>query len=179
MTETRVFMEHEAILDLIEGMAQDLTTYLQSAGVAEPCMVGIHTGGVWVAERLHHLLDLPDPLGTLDISFYRDDLTRVGMHPQVKPSKIPFNVDGRPIVLVDDVLHTGRTVRAALNEIFDWGRPASVTLVTLIERGGRELPIQAQVVGLRPPLGPEEHIILTGPDPLGLRIAGSRRNKRG
>ena len=171
-------MQHDAILDLIEGMARELQQHLSAAGVTEPCMVGIHTGGVWVAERLHRLLGLPDPLGTLDISFYRDDLTRVGMHPQVKPSKIPFDVEGRHLILVDDVLHTGRTVRAALNELFDWGRPASVALVALIERSGRELPIEASVVGLSPPLRPDEHLILTGPDPLALHVATSRQKKR-
>ena len=171
-------MQEEAILDLIAGMARQLQNTLALAGVSDPCMVGIHTGGVWVAERLHDLLGLEEPLGTLDISFYRDDLTRVGMHPQVKPSKIPFEVEGRHLILVDDVLHTGRTVRAALNELFDWGRPASVTLVALIERSGRELPIEASVVGLSPPLQPDEHLILTGPDPLALHIASRRQNKR-
>ena len=171
-------MQEDAILDLIAGMARQLRNTLALAGVSDPCMVGIHTGGVWVAERLHDLLGLSEPLGTLDISFYRDDLTRVGMHPQVKPSKIPFEVEGRHLILVDDVLHTGRTVRAALNELFDWGRPASVTLVALIERSGRELPIEASVVGLSPPLQPDEHLILTGPEPLALHIASSRQNKR-
>ena len=171
-------MQHDAILDLIEGMARQLQNTLSMAGITEPCMVGIHTGGVWIAERLHRLLGLRDPLGTLDISFYRDDLTRVGMHPQVKPSKIPFEVEGRHLILVDDVLHTGRTVRAALNELFDWGRPASVTLVALIERSGRELPIEASVVGISPSLQPDEHLILTGPDPLALQIASSRQKKR-
>ncbi len=86
-------------------------------------------------------------LGSLDISFYRDDFTRIGMNPQVKPSDLPFSVDARHIILVDDVLYTGRTVRAAMNEIFDYGRPASIMLATLVDRGGRELPIQANVVG--------------------------------
>jgi pyrimidine operon attenuation protein/uracil phosphoribosyltransferase len=179
MTETSPFLQHEAILDLIEGMAQEIGEGLTAAGIEQPAMVGIHTGGVWIAQRLHQLLGLADPLGTLDISFYRDDLTRVGMNPEVKPSKIPFDVDGRHIILVDDVLQTGRTVRAALNEIFDWGRPASVMLVALIERGGRELPIEARVVGLRPTLREGEHVILSGPDPLELQIATSRQRKRG
>ncbi len=86
-------------------------------------IVGIHTGGVWVAERLHILLKCTQPLGTLDISFYRDDFSRIGLHPQVKPSNLPFDLEGRDILLVDDVLHSGRTVRAAMNELFDYGRP--------------------------------------------------------
>jgi pyrimidine operon attenuation protein/uracil phosphoribosyltransferase len=136
----------------------------------DPLMVGIHTGGVWVAERLHHLLELKEPLGTLDISFYRDDFTRIGMNPQVRTSHLPVNVEDRHLILVDDVLHTGRTIRAALNEIFDYGRPASVTLACLIERGGRELPIEPQVVGEHVKLGKNQHVKLLGPDRLELRI---------
>ena len=136
----------------------------------DPLMVGIHTGGVWVAERLHRLLELKEPLGTLDISFYRDDFTRIGMNPQVRTSHLPVNVEDRHLILVDDVLHTGRTIRAALNEIFDYGRPASVMLACLIERGGRELPIEPQVVGERVKLGKNQHVKLLGPDKRELRI---------
>jgi pyrimidine operon attenuation protein/uracil phosphoribosyltransferase len=136
----------------------------------DPLMVGIHTGGVWVAERLHQLLELKEPLGTLDISFYRDDFTRIGMNPQVRTSHLPVNVEDRHLILVDDVLHTGRTIRAALNEIFDYGRPASVMLACLIERGGRELPIEPQVVGEHIKLGKNQHVKLLGPDKLELRI---------
>jgi len=136
----------------------------------DPLMVGIHTGGVWVAERLHQLLEFKEPLGTLDISFYRDDFTRIGMNPQVRTSHLPVNVEDRHLILVDDVLHTGRTIRAALNEIFDYGRPASVTLACLIERGGRELPIEPQVVGEHVKLGKNQHVKLLGPDKLELRI---------
>lgn len=128
---------------ILARMTAALHPYLER----RPLLVGIHTGGVWVAERLHKALNLTEPLGTLDISFYRDDFTRLGMHPQVKTSHLPTNLEDRHIVLVDDVLQTGRTIRAALNEIFDYGRPASVTLAVLIERDGRELPIQADVVG--------------------------------
>jgi len=136
----------------------------------DPLMVGIHTGGVWVAERLHRLLEFKEPLGTLDISFYRDDFTRIGMNPQVRTSRLPVNVEDRHLILVDDVLHTGRTIRAALNEIFDYGRPASVMLACLIERGGRELPIEPQVVGEHVKLGKNQHVKLLGPDKLELRI---------
>jgi pyrimidine operon attenuation protein/uracil phosphoribosyltransferase len=136
----------------------------------DPLMVGIHTGGVWVAERLHQMLEFKEPLGTLDISFYRDDFTRIGMNPQVRTSHLPVNVENRHLILVDDVLHTGRTIRAALNEIFDYGRPASVMLACLIERGGRELPIEPQVVGEHVKLGKNQHVKLLGPDKLELRI---------
>jgi pyrimidine operon attenuation protein/uracil phosphoribosyltransferase len=165
---------------IIADMAQRLGDTLKTRGIEHPLMVGIHTGGVWIAERLHRLMGLQEDLGRMDISFYRDDFTRIGLNPVVKPSQLPA-VDKRHIVLVDDVLHTGRTIRAALNELFDYGRPASVMLVVLAERSGRELPIVADVAGLRPDLQPTEHIKLTGPDPLALVIgnARSREQKQG
>ncbi|HKK13962.1 MAG TPA: bifunctional pyr operon transcriptional regulator/uracil phosphoribosyltransferase PyrR [Gammaproteobacteria bacterium] len=153
---------------LLESMTADLKALLENEGLQEPAMVGIHTGGVWVARELHRRLGIVPPLGSLDISFYRDDFTRIGMNPQVRPSDLPFNVDDRDIILVDDVLHTGRTVRAAFNELFDYGRPASIYLAVLVERSGRELPIQANVVGAHMDLGPGEHVKLTGPEPLRL-----------
>jgi pyrimidine operon attenuation protein/uracil phosphoribosyltransferase len=110
-------------------------------------VIGIHTGGVWIAERLHQALGLKLPIGALDVSFYRDDFRKIGLHRDVKPSDLPFEVDGRHIVLVDDVLYTGRTIRAAMNEIFDYGRPASIRLAALVDRGGRELPIAPQFLG--------------------------------
>ncbi len=133
-----------------------------------PVMAGIRTGGLWLAERLHAMLGLPQPLGQLDISFYRDDFSRIGLNPSVQPSHLPWPVDGQHVVLVDDILYTGRTVRAAMNELFDYGRPASITLAIAVDRGGRELPIQADVLGCR--LEPETgwQIKLTGPDPLQL-----------
>ncbi|MFQ5994773.1 MAG: bifunctional pyr operon transcriptional regulator/uracil phosphoribosyltransferase PyrR [Acidiferrobacterales bacterium] len=132
-----------------------------------PVMVGIHTGGVWVAKRLHQLLDLPEPLGTLDISFYRDDFTRIGMNPEVKASDLPVNIDERHVILIDDVLHTGRTIRAALNEIFDYGRPRSVALAVLIDRNGHELPIHADVIGHSMHLRKHQHVKLTSDSPAG------------
>ncbi len=155
---------------LLGAMATRLRELLAARGIGDPCMVGIHTGGVWVAQRLHELLGLGEPLGTLDISFYRDDFSRIGVHPQVKPSNLPFDVEGRHIVLVDDVLYTGRTIRAALNEIFDYGRPASVTLAVLVERGGRELPIQADVAGVQMQLEADQQVKLSGPDHLALTV---------
>ncbi len=110
-------------------------------------IIGIFTGGVWVAERLHAALGIDVPLGTIDIAFYRDDYVRRGLQGNIKPSDIPFDVTDRDIVLVDDVLYTGRTIRAALNELFDYGRPGCVMLAALVDRGGRQLPIEPQFVG--------------------------------
>lgn len=155
---------------LIERMAEDLQVLVAARDLPNPALVGVHTGGVWIAERLWTLLGINDPLGSLDISFYRDDFSRIGMNPQVRPSHLPFDVDGRHIILVDDVLYTGRTVRAALNELFDYGRPDSILLAVLVDRGGRELPIEANVVGTRLSLEPQENVKLTGPQPLDLVV---------
>jgi pyrimidine operon attenuation protein/uracil phosphoribosyltransferase len=132
----------------------DLDTALETLAAAiapaitpDTALVGIHTGGVWVAEWLHARLGLSQPLGTLNIAFYRDDFSRIGLHPTVTPSHVPLNVEDHPILLVDDVLYTGRTVRAAMNELFDYGRAASIRLAVLLERNGRELPIQADFIG--------------------------------
>ena len=151
-------------------MANYLNKHLKTLNREDVLMVGIHTGGVWVAEHLHSLLKLPQPLGQLNIAFYRDDFSRIGLHPHVKPSALPIEVDNRHIILVDDVLYTGRTIRAALNEIFDYGRPASVTLAVLAERNGRELPIQADVIGYSLCLEQGKTIKLCGPEPLYLEI---------
>jgi pyrimidine operon attenuation protein/uracil phosphoribosyltransferase len=160
----------ENIPAIIECMARDLHGVLGQTARSNPAMVGIHSGGVWVAAKLHELLNIGTPLGSLDISFYRDDFTRLGMNPVVRPSQLPFSIDDRHIILVDDVLHTGRTIRAAMNELFDYGRPACILLATLVERDGRELPIQANVVGRHVRLTPRQHIKLLGPDTLKLEI---------
>ncbi len=133
-------------------------------------VIGIHTGGVWIAQRIVAALGTPGPLGELNIAFYRDDFSRIGMHPTVEPSNLPFPVDERHLILVDDILYTGRTIRAAMNEIFDYGRPASITLVVLVDRGGRELPIQADICGHEMSLADSEHVKLHGPDPLRLEV---------
>ncbi len=156
--------------ELLTQLAQKLQALLIDKAIVNPLMVGIHTGGVWVATALHQQLKIAEPLATLDISFYRDDFSRIGMNPKVKPSNLPPDVDKRHIILVDDVLHTGRTIRAAMNELFDYGRPASITLVCLIDRSGRELPLQADVVGDYVNLNKGEHIKLTGPQPMAFDI---------
>ncbi|MBZ0092834.1 MAG: bifunctional pyr operon transcriptional regulator/uracil phosphoribosyltransferase PyrR [Sulfuricellaceae bacterium] len=143
-----------------EQLVNQLIAQLRPLAGPGTGLVGIRSGGAWLAERMHSALGLTTPLGTLDISFYRDDFSRIGLHPAVEPSNIPFEVDGCSIILVDDVLYTGRTVRAAMNELFDYGRPASIHLAVLVDRGGRELPIAAQSVGARLALLPEQNIQL-------------------
>lgn len=155
---------------LLPRMAADLKALLAHRGVAQAHFIGIRTGGVWVAEALLAELGLEQPLGTLDVSFYRDDFTQSGLHPQVRPSALPFEIEGQHLVLIDDVLMSGRTIRAALNELFDYGRPASVTLVCLLDLDARELPIHADILGASLALAPHERVKLSGPAPLTLEL---------
>jgi pyrimidine operon attenuation protein / uracil phosphoribosyltransferase len=159
---------------LIEDVAARLEQRLRELALDNPALIGIRTGGVWLAERLRDALGLEEQLGELNIAFYRDDFSRIGMHPTVEPSQLPFDVSDRDLILVDDILYTGRTVRAAMNEIFDYGRPRSISLVVLVDRSGRELPIDANVYGTRITLTPGEHVKLLGPDPLRLEICATK-----
>ena len=155
---------------LLDKLANSVASTIENRKWVNPFMVGIHTGGTWIAKELQRRLGFMEALGELDISFYRDDFSQIGVQPQVRPSNLPFDVEERDILLIDDVLYTGRTVRAALNEIFDYGRPACVVLGVLIERDGRQIPIQADCVGARIDLKSDQRIKLIGPDPLQLRI---------
>jgi pyrimidine operon attenuation protein/uracil phosphoribosyltransferase len=156
--------------ELIRQMATDLNAHLNKRGVSDPRFIGIRTGGVWVAQELLKTLGRDEPLGTLDVSFYRDDFSQNGLHPQVRPSELPFEIEGQHLVVIDDVLMSGRTIRAALNELFDYGRPASVTLVCLLDLDAGELPISPDVVGATLTLAANERVKLSGPAPLTLEI---------
>jgi len=132
--------------DLLKTLAAELQPLLQ----ANTALVGIQSGGVWLMQRLLVILEKDITTnaiehGTLDVSFYRDDYEKRGLKAKNRPSQIPFNVEDKHIILIDDVFYTGRTTRAAMNELFDYGRPASITLVALVNRGGRELPIAPQI----------------------------------
>lgn len=143
-----------------ETLLCDLAQQIRPCLTANSALVGIHTGGAWLAQRLHQQLGQDIPLGVLNITFYRDDFSMAGLHPVVEPSVMPFEVEGRDLILVDDVLHTGRTVRAAMNELFDYGRPNSVHLAVLVDRGGRELPIAARYAGVVLTLAENQNIQL-------------------
>lgn len=145
---------------LVLEMAERLKPFVTD----KSAIVGIYTGGAWLAEKLHPLLGASLPMGMLDVSFYRDDFGRAGLHPDIEPSEIAFDVTGRDIILIDDVLFTGRSVRAAMNELFDYGRPASIILAVLVDRGGRELPISAHVAGATMTLGANQNIKLSRND---------------
>lgn len=166
-------MARKKTLDLstaLDEFHNGIKNYIAAAGKEPVYVVGIRTGGVWLAKEIAATMKLAKPLGELNIAFYRDDFSRIGIHPTVEPSVLEFDVTDKHLLLVDDILFTGRTVRAAMNEIFDYGRPASIGLAVLIDRGGRELPIQADVVGMKLSLESNEHVKLSGPEPLKLEL---------
>lgn len=158
------------IPELLNNLEIDLKRMIAQRHLLNPLMIGIRTGGVWVAEHIHRRLALSEPLGLLDISFYRDDFSQIGVNPKVKPSQLPTHIEGRDIILIDDVFHTGRTIRAAMNEIFDYGRPNQIVLGVLIERDGRQIPLNPDCVGARINLNTNQRIKLTGPEPLGIYL---------
>ena len=145
-----------------EALYQVLLQQVQSglSGVADVAIIGIHSGGAWLAERLAADLGLSARLGVIDVSFYRDDFAQKGLHADVKPTRIGFDVKGATILLVDDVLYTGRTTRAAINELFDYGRPARIMLAALVDRGGRQLPVAADFVAATVKVEPGKALVL-------------------
>jgi len=155
---------------LLDNLEAAIRRQIAERKLNHPLLIGIHSGGAWVARHMHQRLGIVEPLGLLDITFYRDDFSQIGMHPKVKPSQLPPHLEGRDIILVDDVFYTGRTIRAALNEIFDYGRPNQVLLAVLIERNGRQIPLQPDCIGTRMILPEGQRIKLTGPEQLGIHI---------
>lgn len=149
-TDTKVY-DKSTVTGWLDGMVDPLLALIEDGQAA--ALIGIRRGGVDVGQYLHKALltkgaTIDSEMGELNIAFYRDDFSSVGLHPIVGPSHVPFDVTGRHVVLIDDVLGTGRTVRAAMNEIFDYGRPARITLAVLVQRAGHELPIRADITGL-------------------------------
>lgn len=146
---------------LYERLKAGVAELMAPLAAKEVHLVGIYSGGAWLAQRLHQDLGLTTENALLNTSLYRDDFKKIGLHGQKLPSKIPFDVNDKHLILVDDILYTGRSVRAALNELFDVGRPASIRLAVLLDRGGRELPIQPDVVGLVCPLPAHRRFVLS------------------
>ena len=145
-----------------EALYQKLLTQIRDALANTPkvAVVGIRSGGAWIAERVVDDLKLDNPPGFIDVSFYRDDYAQKGLPAEVKPTQIPFDVVDSTILLIDDVLYTGRTTRAAINELFDYGRPARILLAALVDRGERELPIAADFVAAHVSLEKNEKLVL-------------------
>lgn len=152
--------------ELLNILAEKLQPLLRE----NTALVGIYSGGVWLMQKLLVLLaptisKYGIEHGILDVSFYRDDYAQRGLKSENRPSQIPFEVDNKHIILIDDVFYTGRTTRAAMNELFDYGRPASITLAALVNRGGRELPIAPQIVAAEIPLDSSQHLqLVQNPD---------------
>ena len=157
-----------------EALVADMAQQMRGRLAPDAALVGIYTGGAWVAERLNRLLLPGKPLGLLAVTLHRDDFGRIGLHRESRRSQIPFPVDGREVVLVDDVLHTGRTIRAALNELYDFGRPRAVRLAVLADRGGRELPISADFLGAKVDVSADEDLVLSNENGK-LRLAAVKR----
>ena len=155
---------------LLQKIENSLKEHLLKNQIIDPIIIGVQTRGVWIAEWLQKRLGFEGKPASMNISFYRDDFSKVGVNPKVEPTEMPVSIDDKHIILVDDVLFTGRTTRAAINEIFDFGRPLSVTLVVLVERDGKELPISADIVGETLELENDKNIKLVGPEPLVLEI---------
>ncbi len=166
---------NEVVVLTAEQMSRTITRIAheileKNPGDPKLAVVGIHTRGAYLGERIHHLLceygSCRFPKGDLDISFYRDDVSARGVvgvvphspHPVLRGTDLPFEIDGATIVLVDDVLYTGRTIRAAVDALFDFGRPAAVHLAVLVDRGHRELPIRPDYVGKNMPTSLDERI---------------------
>jgi pyrimidine operon attenuation protein/uracil phosphoribosyltransferase len=143
-----------------EALYAELRSAVQQQLQPDTALVGIWSGGAWLAERLCHDLALPSPCGVVSSALHRDDFGERGLAAGADATKLPFSVDGRPILLIDDVLYTGRTIRAAINELFDFGRPSSVRLFVLVDRGGRELPIEAAFAAAKIALPAEQRLSL-------------------
>lgn len=156
----KVIMNEQDIERALDRIALQILE--RNLRVSDIVIVGIHTGGVYLAERIHKIIEKREkvrlPSGSLDITLYRDDWSRVSQNPIVKKTDIAFEVEGKTLILVDDVIFTGRTIRAALDAIMDFGRPSSIQLAVLIDRGGREVPIQPDYTGMEFHVKTNQHI---------------------
>src|SRR5215472_12350581 len=159
-TTATTLLDSRAMDRTLRRMADEIVEL--NDGTDDLMIIGIQRRGVQLAERIVHLIEEREGVaprrGALDITLYRDDLQTVGPRPVVGPTDIPWDMDGARVVIVDDVLYTGRTVRAALDELADFGRPARIALAVLVDRGGRELPIQPDVVGKKVSVAPGDRV---------------------
>ena len=161
-----------------EILLADITAKIQAQLKPNTALVGIHSGGVWLMQRILKSLNFGTlPFGTLDAAMYRDDYAQRGLKNEPKPSNIPFDVTDKHIILIDDIFYTGRTTRAAMNELFDYGRPASITLAVLINRGGAQLPISPNIIGAEILLKPNQNLQLTQNTKGKLQLAIETDNK--
>jgi pyrimidine operon attenuation protein / uracil phosphoribosyltransferase len=159
-TKTNIVLDARAVDRALKRMADEIVELYN--GTEDLIVVGIQRRGVQLATRIVAAIrereEVDVPRGALDITLYRDDLQTVGPRPVVGPTDLPWNIEGKQVVIIDDVLYTGRTVRAALDELADFGRPARIGLAVLVDRGGRELPIHADVVGKKIEVAPTDRV---------------------
>jgi pyrimidine operon attenuation protein / uracil phosphoribosyltransferase len=167
---TSAALANADVASLLSNLVEQIQAHCQAHQLEDVLLVGIHSGGAWLASELHKRLGWNTPVGFLNIGFYRDDYSRRSINLSEAASHLPAAIDERMVILVDDILYTGRTIRAALNELFDYGRPAAIHLACLIARDGRELPIEATFCALRISLPPHQVIKLRGPEPLSLEL---------
>ena len=151
-------IEQLNIEDIVGSVITKLSSFKKKRNIKDPALIGIRRGGVWFGQKISSHCFPGKDFGELNIAYYRDDFQRIGLHPTVEPSELPFDIEGRDVILFDDILHTGRTIRAAMNEIFDYGRPNSILLVVLLDRGGRELPITPDICGINMELSDKYHV---------------------
>ncbi len=144
-----------------ETLLAKITEEIKAQLQPNTALVGIHSGGVWLMQRILKSIKQDLPFGALDAALYRDDYAQRGLKSESKPSNIAFDVTDKHLILIDDIFYTGRTTRAAMNELFDYGRPASISLAVLINRGGAELPIAPNIVGAEIVLKPNQDLQLT------------------
>lgn len=160
MTKPTKIMDQDTVRRAIARIAHEILE--KNKGVKNLCLVGIRTRGAVLAERIREYIREVEkkdvPVGILDITLYRDDLTSVAVQPIVRETLIDFDMTGKTMVLIDDVLYTGRTIRSALNAIHDFGRPAQIQLAVMIDRGHRELPIRADYVGKNVPTSANQNV---------------------
>ena len=153
-----VELEQLNVEEIINSVSMKLSSLRNEKKIERPGLIGIRRGGVWFGKKISNRCFPGDDFGELNIAYYRDDFRRIGLHPTVEASELPFDIEGRDVILFDDILHTGRTIRAAMNEIFDYGRPNSIALVVLLDRGGRELPISPDISGINMQLSDKYHV---------------------
>jgi pyrimidine operon attenuation protein / uracil phosphoribosyltransferase len=155
MTSTSLTLDAEALYGALRDGVRRLL-----ADRPDAALVGIWSGGAWLAARLQADLKLPGEAGVITSTLHRDDFAARGLAAGAGATKLPFAIDGRHVILIDDVLFTGRTIRAVVNELYDFGRPASVSLAVLVDRGGRELPIQPTFTAARVTVSPQQRLAL-------------------
>src|SRR3954464_6673891 len=161
-----------------EALYRELARGVPPLGLPQARLVGITSGGAWLAERLHRELKLPGAAGVISSAMHRDDFAKRGLSGAGQQTQLAFDVNDSHIVLLDDVLYTGRTIRAVLNELFDYGRPASVKLAVLVDRGGRELPVCADFAAARVTLPQSQSLALarTGDGKFAFQVEGQEES---